>query len=245
MIHTVTKTWSLHLLGNNKHMTMKSIFTICLAFATMTSFAQRIIDKEVGDFNEIKVFDLIEVNLIQSDENRISIKGRNTDDIIWANKDGVLKLRMQLDKKFTGEDTFIEVYYTDIDVIDANEGAYITCNEMISKAKIELRAQEGARIKIGMDVAVADFRAVTGGIIEASGLAENQSIVLNTGGIFEGRDLKTEISDVKISAGGEAEVFASERIDVNVKAGGDVTVYGNPAEVNKKTFVGGRIRIID
>ena len=100
-------------------------------------------------------------------------------------KDGVLKLRMQLDKKFTGEDTFIEVYYTDLDIIDGNEGAQITCNEMVSKNRVKLRAQEGARISIGMDVAYADIRAVTGGIIEASGLAENQSIVLNTGGIFE------------------------------------------------------------
>ncbi len=219
--------------------------TICLVLITLATFAQRTIDKEVGDFDEIKVFDLIEVNMIQSDENRILIKGENTHDIKWANKDGVLKLRMQLDKKFTGEDTFIEVYYTDIEVIDANEGAEITCNEMVSKTKIELRAQEGARINIGMNVAVAEIRAVTGGIIEASGLAENQSIVLNTGGIFEGRDLRSSVSDVKISAGGEAEVFASDRIDVNVKAGGDVTVYGKPKEVNKKTFVGGRVKVLD
>jgi hypothetical protein len=94
-------------------------------------------------------------------------------------------------------------------------------------------------------VAYADIRAVTGGIIEASGLAENQSIVINTGGIFEGRELRTQISDVKISAGGEAEVFASEKIDINVKAGGEVTVYGNPKKVNKKTFVGGSVRMID
>ncbi len=224
---------------------MKSIITFCFALFTLAMASQRTIDREVGDFDKIKVFDLIEVNLIQSDENRIIVKGRNTDDIKWTNKDGVLKLRMQLDKKFTGEDTFIEVYYKYIDVIDANEGAQITCNEMVNKAKIELRAQEGARITIGMDVAVAEIRAVTGGIVEASGLAENQTVVLNTGGIFEGRDLKTIVSDVKISAGGEAEVFASDKVDVNVKAGGDVVVYGQPKEVNKKTFVGGRVKIVE
>lgn len=224
---------------------MKQIITICLALITISAFSQRTIDKDVGEFNEIKVFDLIEVNMIQSDENRISIKGRNVDDIKWTNKEGTLKLRMELEKKFHGEDTFIEVYYTDVDVIDANEGAKITCNEMVKKNKLELRAQEGATIHVGMDVTVVDVRAVTGGIIEASGLAENQSIVLNTGGIFEGSDLRSQISDVKISAGGEAEVFASERVDINVRAGGDVVVYGQPKEVNKSTFVGGRIRIVD
>lgn len=224
---------------------MRKIITLILVTITAQAFGQRIIDKDVGDFHAVKVFDLIEVNLIQSDENKILIKGRNVDDIKWVNKDGVLKLRMQLDKKFTGEDTLIEVYYQGLDLIDANEGAEITCNEMVKKNKIELRAQEGAKIKIGMDVSVAEIRAVTGGIVEASGLAENQSVVINTGGIFEGSDLRTSSSDVKISAGGEAEVFASERVDIDVKAGGDVVVYGKPKYVNKKTFVGGRIRIVD
>ena len=224
---------------------MKKIATLVLLMIAFQGFSQRMIDKEVGEFNEIKVFDLIEVNMIQSDENRITIKGENVDDIKWANKDGVLKLRMQLDKKFTGEHTFIEVYYTDVDIIDANEGSRITCNELVKKNKLELRAQEGAAIRIGIDVSVVDIRAVTGGIIEASGLAENQSIVINTGGIFEGRDLRTEIAEVKIQAGGEAEVFASERVDINVKAGGDVAVYGNPKDVNKKTFAGGRVRVMN
>src|SRR5690606_21888051 len=152
---------------------------------------------------------------------------------------------MKLDRKFHGEDTVIEVFYTDIDVIDANEGSRISCNELIKKSKIELRAQEGAKIHIGMDVDFAQIRAVTGGIVEASGLAKSQAVVLNTGGIFEGRDLRTSHTDIRISAGGEAEVFASDVVDIDLKAGGDVTVYGNPKDVHKKTFVGGNVRIVD
>ncbi|MCK0161789.1 head GIN domain-containing protein [Allomuricauda sp. F6463D] len=222
---------------------MKKIYTLSLLLLPLIMFSQRIIDTEVGEFNEIKVFDLIEVNLIQSEENKIMIKGQNGDDIQWVNKNGVLKLRMQLDKKFQGEDTLIEVYYTNLDVIDGNEGARITCNEMVQKNKIELRAQEGAVIHIGMDVDHADVRAVTGGVVRASGLAKSQAVVLNTGGVFEGRDLRTATTNIKISAGGEADVFASEVVDINVKAGGNVYVYGNPSTVHKKTFVGGNIYI--
>ncbi|MGX1928930.1 head GIN domain-containing protein [Flagellimonas sp. 2504JD4-2] len=224
---------------------MKKLFTLGLLCFTTAIFSQRIIDTEVGEFSKIKVFDLIEVNLIQSDEDRIVIKGRNVDDIIWMNKDGVLKLRMKLDRKFLGEDTLIEVFYTNLDVIDGNEGAKITCNELVKKNKIELRAQEGAVIRIGMDVEYADVRAVTGGIIRATGLAKNQSIVINTGGIFDGKDLRTATTDIKISAGGEADVFASEVVDINVKAGGDVHVYGKPKKVYKNTFIGGRVYMVD
>lgn len=224
---------------------MKKILTLCLLMIASGGFAQRIVDKEVGEFHTIKVFDLIEVNLIKSDENRILIKGDNVDDIKFANKDGVLKLRMQFEKKFQGEDTFIEVYYTGLDVIDGNEGAKIVCNETVEQDRIELRTQEGAQIRIGMEVENVDIRAVTGGIIEASGRATNQYVVLNTGGIFEGKELRTEAASIKVSAGGEAELFASEKVDINVRAGGDVYVYGSPKEVNKNTFAGGRIYIQD
>lgn len=207
--------------------------------------AQTTIDRAVGEFHEIKVFDLIEVNLIHSDENRILIKGRNPGDINFVNKDGVLKLRMPLEKKFQGEDTFIEVYYTDLKTIDANEGARIVLNEQLKRDRIELRAQEGAQIEIGMEVREAEIRAVTGGIIRASGLATNQVIVLNTGGIFEGRDLKTDYSRIKVSAGGEAELYASAEVDIQIRAGGDVHVYGAPGKVYKDTMFGGRIYILD
>ncbi len=224
---------------------MKKLLLFAFVLVAVNSFAQRIVDKEVGDFNEIKVFDLIEVNLIKADENRILIKGNHVDDIQFVNKDGILKLRMQLEKKFQGEDTLIEVYYTDIDIIDGNEGAQIVCNETMARDAITVKVQEGAKVKIGMDVAQLDARAVTGGIIEVSGIAKNQVIVINTGGIFEGRELKTSYSSVKVSAGGEATLSASEKVDINVRAGGDVVVYGNPKEVNKNTLAGGRIFIKD
>lgn len=224
---------------------MKKVILISLFFISITAFAQRIVDKDMGSFNEIKVYDLIEVNLIKSDENRVLIKGDNVDDINLVNKNGVLKIKMEFEKIFHGEKTFVEVYYTNIDLIDGNEGSRISSNETIEQNALELKTQEGAKIKVGLKVSYLTVRAVTGGIVEASGVSENQDVVLNTGGIYEGKSLRTKIAKVKITAAGEAEIFASERADIKVKAGGDVDVYGNPKQVNKSTFVGGSIRIMD
>ncbi len=224
---------------------MRTLLVLFFALSMTGLTAQGTVDREVGEFREIKVFDLIEVNLIKSDENRILIKGRNTQDINFVNKDGVLKLRMPLEKKFQGEDTFIEVYYTDLRIIDANEGARIIGNEQLVQDRIELRAQEGAQIEIGLSVSDAKIRAVTGGIINASGIATNQEITLNTGGIFEGRDLKTDYTGIRVSTGGEAELFASKEVDIQIRAGGDVRVYGDPQRVNKDTMMGGRIYFLN
>ena len=173
------------------------------------------------------------------------IKGENVDDIQIVNKNGILKIRMELEKIFHGEDTFVEVHYTNLKLIDGNEGAKITSNAQIQQNTIELKAQEGAQIKVGLAVNHVAIRAVTGGVVDASGIAKNQEVVLNTGGVFEGRELATETASVKITAAGEAEVNATEKLDIKVKAGGNVYVYGNPKELNKSTFAGGKIYIQD
>ena len=67
---------------------MKNVLVIgflCLSFAGLS---QRIVDRSVGDFNEVKVYDLIEVNLIKSNENKVLVKGDNVDDIQIVSKNG-------------------------------------------------------------------------------------------------------------------------------------------------------------
>jgi len=225
---------------------MRNTITLILISLISTSFfAQSIITKDVGDFNELKTFDLIVVNLIQSSENKVVIKGDHTNDVHVVNKNGTLKIRMITDKIFQGEDTYVEVHFTQLDLIDANEGSYIVGNEMISQRKIELRAQEGATIKVGLETTHTEVRSVTGGIIKASGISDIIDVVLNTGGIYEGREFESKEASVKITAAGEAEIYASNKLDVRITAGGDVWVYGNPDILNEKRLAGGRIKRIN
>ncbi|PQB05457.1 head GIN domain-containing protein [Aureitalea marina] len=223
---------------------MKKLLFV-LALIACSAQAQRTITKDVGDFDMLKVYDLIEINLIQSDENRVVIKGHNTDDVRVINQNGKLKLRMEIDTRFDGSRTFIEVYYTDIKTIDSNEGARIVVNQVIEQDEIELRAQEGGMIRVGLDVDRANIKAVTGGIIEARGLAKSQEISLNTGGIFEGMDLRTKRTKIGIMAAGEAEVNASDLVDLKITAGGDIYIYGNPKEIDEKRFAGGRVKVMN
>ena len=224
---------------------MKQIITLSLLLISALGFSQKAITKDIGDFNTLKVYDLMEVNLIQSDDNKVVIKVEKTYEVLVINDNGKLKLRMETDTRFQGEDTYIEVYFKNIETIDANEGSYIVGNALISQENIELKAQEGGKIKVGLDVNHVDIKSVTGGIIEASGLSNTQNIKLNTGGIFEGRDLKTKETKIGVTAAGEAEVYATERVEVSITAGGDVIIYGNPKQIKEKKFAGGRVHVMN
>jgi hypothetical protein len=223
---------------------MKLFSTLITLFIVVTSYAQNPITKNVGDFTEVKVYDRIVVNLVKSDENKVIITGEDASQVEVVNKDGKLKIRMEFDLIFDGNKTFVHVHYNNLEIIDGNEGAEITSNELIEQDEIEIKMQEGARIKVGLQVREANLRAVTGGVIEASGMAEQQSVKVNTGGIYEGRDLETERADIFVQAGGEVEAYVSKKVDVTVRAGGDVMVYGNPAEVKRRRTFGGRIKIM-
>ena len=220
---------------------MKNLASVLLLFITINCFSQNPLEKKVNDFTTVKVFDLIHISLIKSEENKVMITGDDVQDVEVISKDGILKVRMELDKIFNGTKTFVAVYYKDLKVIDGNEGAKIVGAELIEQDEIELRAQEGAILKIGLDVDKVNIRAVSGGIIETKGRANSQDITLNTGGIYEGRDFETKNTSVKIRAAGEAEVKASKAVDARITAGGDIYIYGNPETVNEKTTFGGRI----
>ena len=217
------------------------IFALPLLVCSLV-FAQSPISKTVGEFTSVKAYDLINVELIKSDKNRVEISGDNARDVVVVNKNGKLKIRMNLDEIFDGNNTFVKLYYTGVDVVDANEGAYVYSEETIDQYEIELKAQEGGKIKLPLQVQVVDIRATTGGVVELSGSTNNQDISMDTGAIFKGKAFESVTTAIGIKAGGEAYVYATELIDIKIRAGGDVYIYGDPNTVNESRALGGRIK---
>ena len=221
---------------------MKSTLTILTILISALTIAQNSIEKTIGEFSELKVYDLIEVKMVKSEENKLVITGNNTEDVVVVNKNGKLKIRMTLEESFDGANTSVTLFYTTVDILDANEGAVISSEDTIKQYEVDLKAQEGGSIKINLDVKIANIKAYSGGIIKTSGIAVSQKVSLNTGGVYEGKNLQTENTTVKIKAAGDAEVKASELVDIKIRAGGDVFVYGNPKTINESRAFGGRVK---
>lgn len=210
--------------------------------SVMNIAAQQSTEKVVNEFSTLKTFDLIEVNLIPSSENKVVITGTNPEDVSIVQTGKTLKIRMTLKKLFKGSDIEVNVYYTNIEVIDANEGSIITANNLIKQDKIELRTQEGATIDAHIEVDYLKIRAVTGGIIETRGESNTQDISIYTGGIYNGESLNTNTTTVSIKAAGEANVRASQTVDARIRVGGNVYVYGNPQTITENIALGGSLK---
>jgi hypothetical protein len=219
----------------------KGVFILLIAFGFNLQ-AQDTVEKEIGEFSTVKVYDLINLKMIKSNENKVVISGKNKKDVEVVNKNGKLKIRMTLEESYDGEDTVVVLYYTTVDVIDANEGAKVEVKDLIKQYEIDLKTQEGAEITAEVNTTYANFRAVTGGIINVTGNSKNQEVTIFTGGIVNGKEFVTERSEVSINAAGEAYIHATEFAKVKVKAGGDVYIYGNPKEIDETSVLGGSIK---
>ncbi len=218
------------------------ILILAIAISNFSVAQEQVREQNTREFTVVKVFDGISAKLVKSTENKVIITGANINDVDIIDRNGTLKIRMDIEKTFSGFRTFAEIHYKGIlEIVDVNENAKIETETPIQQIDVILRAQEGGEIEADLQVQKLHVKAVTGGKITATGKAKVQNVNINTGGRYEGDHLKTEQTTVNVSAGGLAYINASQVVEASVKAGGTIRVFGKPKVVNKKKFIGGEI----
>lgn len=219
---------------------MKRIILVVFVLLTQLNYGQTAIN--LGDFDELKVFDQLNITLIPSNENKIVITGTNQGNVETVNRNGLLKIRISLTKILEdNKDLKVTLYFKKIESIDANEGSMVYCKDTFKQISIDLSAQEGARIEAELDVDKTSVKVYSGGIINLSGKAVAQKVSINTGGVLKAKDLVTSQTTINISAGGNAEINATTFVDAKVNAGGNIYIYGKPKQIKQQELAGGKI----
>lgn len=225
---------------------MKTCLSIlCIYLLAIFTMSAQNITVDLDSFNELKVFDQLNVTLVKSTKNQAVISGDEKDDVKIVNDEGLLKIRTEIEDILDGNKTYVELHYIeDLNLVDANEGANILGEETIDSKYLSLRAQEGGEVNVAVNSRNLDNKAVTGGKITVSGKVVDQEVTVRTGGEYHGEKLKSEQTDVTVFAGGIANVFATDYLDANVTAGGTISVHGNPEKIEKNETFGGSIKIL-
>lgn len=199
---------------------------------------------ELAEFDELKVYDAINVTLIKAAENKAVVTGEDIDQVAIVSKNGRVKVKMEIDNILDGKDTDVTIYHTeDLTLIDANENSVITSNNTIESKYITIRAQEGAEVDLNINAKNLDSKAVSGGKISISGDVPNQDVLVRTGGKYFAKKLSADQTDVTVLAGGKAYINSDEYVDASVTAGGIIEIYGNPEKVKQDKTLGGSIVI--
>ena len=226
---------------------MKRITYLFLFLISITTFSQEKLTKNLGDFNTLKVYNGIEVELIKSNEQKIEITGEKSEKTKIKNVNNTLKLSLPFSLKPENNSAdgkiLVKLFYNkNIAVIDANEGSTITGKDL-NQDKLTVKTQERAYINLVVNVKHLEIKASSGGIIKLSGECKNQNIDLDLYGVYHGFNLNSSgNTTVKSGTGAKAEVLAGETLNAKVSFGGSIFYKGNPEVVKDKKVIGGIIQ---
>lgn len=220
---------------------MNSMKNLAFSLLVFSSIAFGQVEKKVGDFTKVTSFDQIDVFLVKSNENKVIIDGKEGNEVELVNKNGELKIRMPLDKLLGGDHISVTVYFENLRAVEANEGSRIACGDLLESISFDINAKEGSEVKLILETQKLNVRVANGSKITIEGTADNQDVLVNSGGIFEAEKLKTQQTTITANAGGQADIFATNLVEAKVRAGGDITIYGKPKQINQKVIAGGSI----
>lgn len=219
---------------------MKKIFLgFSLLMGSIFAFGQ--VEREVGEFSSLKIYDRITVELIESYKDKVEIIGDEDGRIEIINKNGELKIRTKTTQFLRGKDIRVKVYYDDINEIQASQGAKVISDNIIKTNAIKLTANEGSIIQLELKANQITARGNSGGKLNLEGEAKTQDVIISSGAVFGGKNLEGESITILVTAGGKAEINTSDSVKATVRAGGNVDIYGNPKNRNVKKIIGGNI----
>jgi hypothetical protein len=220
---------------------MQKVVVVVVVFLSQLGFSQNSVTKKIGDFTKVTSFDQIDVLLVPSNENKIILSGEGASEVELVTKNDELKIRMPLTKLLKGESISATVYYKNIDAVEANEGSRIASEATFNSINFDIIAKEGSEIKLKLDVERVSIKASDGSKIDVEGNATNQEVLVNTGGIYDAKQLRSKLISITVNAGGEAAIFATDFVDAKVRAGGNIEIFGKPKQINQKVIAGGTI----
>tara|TARA_B100001109_G_scaffold232559_1_gene210432 strand:- start:377 stop:1054 length:678 start_codon:yes stop_codon:yes gene_type:complete len=217
---------------------------IFFLLATFTLFSQSNIDRDLGDFSKVAVYDGINLELIKHEENKVEISGKNTNFVVVKNKNGDLKIRLNLERRFSGDKTNVTLYYKTLFNIISHEGSNVFSKDIFKQADLNLKANTGSTMNFIVSLNTLNTTSATGSTINLSGNAEYHDCSTSTGAEIKAEKLTTNETYATSTTGGLIEVSATKELEANSKLGGVINVHKKTDKIVENISLGGVVNYI-
>lgn len=221
---------------------MKHILFLATIFS-ISSFSQQNITMDVGDFNSLTIYDGIKVELKKSQTNSVEITGNNSASTIVKNKNGSLKIRLNLEKKFSGE-TNVVLNYKDLYRITTHEGAYVFSKDTIAQHELNIKAHTGSKQDYIINTTFLNTTSATGSSIVLNGSSKYHDVTAMSGSKVFAVSLLNEETTATSSTGAVIDLSAVKEIEATVKAGGIINIHTKTEKIIKKVIFGGSVNLL-
>jgi len=230
-------------------------FTLTLfIFLTSCFFAGEnlgpIVDQErnVQDFDKLKVSSGIDVTLSQGRQHLVIIKANEEiiDDVETEVINGTLRLNIDRHWFRWGNATVkAEITFEDLDEIDISAGSDLESQGLLSFKDIDIEASAGSDLKLNLEADALSLRASSGSDAKIRGYARNFQAKASSGSDINAYDFEVENASLECSSGSDVKAFVTESLNVKASSGSDVHYKGNPRLMDVNTSSGSDLIKVD
>lgn len=225
---------------------MNKLYFFILACAGSMALATAQIKLDIGALPELHATDKLNVVLIPSDENYVSVEGELSEKVEVTQQGRVLRIKMASGYPLKGTNTFVKVYSKAPYSFTIQKGAILQTEDAVLAAdSILVWANEGGKLDLAVNAKRVEVYSTTGSAVTLRGETDTQEAILTFGGSYYGEKLTSNKALARINGGGVCDIRASVSADVQTRAGGAINIYGNPAEKKQKRLAGGKITFLN
>ena len=245
--------------ARNLNLPMKTLFTLFFTLLFVgVSIAQDDIaklpgqpeEREIADFDHIKVMGNFQVLLKKSDKNKIVIENKDgvNADVTFVteiDKNGILNVSIDGDMGGKGTDSMkVTIYYKNIIGVDARRGAWLKFEDKIEGDSLTFEVASGGHILAEIESRSVYAATSKAGEIKLWGKSTNAHYNVFAGGEIYAFKLDSEDIWGKIRTGGYLNVTGKNILDVTIFSGGTCNYKGEPKAPNLVKKIAGNFRKI-
>ena len=216
-------------------------FILTLLIIPSLLVSQEEINRNLGEFTKLSIYDGINVELIKSDENKVEASGENTRFVVVKNKNGNLKIRLNVQKRFSGDRTMVKLYYKNIYSFIAHEGSNIFSKDTIKQADLKIKGHTGSRIDIPVELNSISVTSTAGAKITLRGSSTYLEASSATGSEINARNMVVEDGEVSALSGSMVDVRAETSLEAIARIGGVINVHSKTERITEKVSLGGAV----
>ena len=216
-------------------------FIITLLIIPSLLVSQEEINRNLGEFTKLSIYDGINVELIKSDENKVEASGENTRFVVVKNKNGNLKIRLNVQKRFSGDRTMVKLYYKNIYSFIAHEGSNIFSKDTIKQADLKIKGHTGSRIDVPVELNSISVTSTAGAKITLRGTSTYLEASSATGSEINARNMVVEDGEVSALSGSMVDVRAQISLEAIARIGGVINVHSKTERITEKVSLGGSV----
>ena len=216
-------------------------FILTLLIIPSLLVSQEEINRNLGEFTKLSIYDGINVELIKTDENKVEASGENTRFVVVKNKNGNLKIRLNVQKRFSGDRTMVKLYYKNIYSFIAHEGSNIFSKDTIKQADLKIKGHTGSRIDVPVELNSISVTSTAGAKITLRGTSTYLEASSATGSEINARNMVVEDGEVSALSGSMVDVRVETNLEAIARIGGVINVHSKTERITEKVSLGGSV----